>query len=181
MMPFHWEYCSRELDVSRKKVVEVTKLLNVACTYYLTVGSPFFLCLPKPKTCYVPVSDVFSRHETTVLCPRVGLKIHLTFKAVGQSSFITSDLCLLQHITAVLLLLEAVFPGGLLATVGVGILFLVDYEQVSSCSTSFFFFILFGIVPAGLVELIDPDWRHKVRVLERIRLTLTQCRPAGSF
>lgn len=57
----------------------------------------------RPKFCCKPVSGAWS-HNPVSQCQFKCIQIHFTLKLVGQSSFITSDLSLLQHLTAVLLL-----------------------------------------------------------------------------
>lgn len=74
------------------------------------------------------------RHEVSFVswCQFKCIQRHFTFKLVGQSSFITADLGLLQHLTTVLLL-RGSFPSW---SVGLSwsTIFLVDFKQDFSCS-----------------------------------------------
>lgn len=150
---------------------------------------PFFLAassvsFPKSKICCVSVSSVFPgcfQPQSCVSVSLLMLRVHFNIQSCGTSRFITSDLGLLQNLTAVLLL-QSCFPSW---SVGLCLsIFLLDYKQVSSFSFIFFCpgcdYSQNPLKIQQSVELIDPDWRHEVLfhvcVLENVSLSVNDCR-----
>lgn len=119
-------------------------------------------------------------HSPVSHCQVKYIQIRFTFHTVGQSSFITSDLGLLQHLTAVLLPqrqfsqsacwpLLIYFISGRLQT---GFLLF----SCSGCDCTHWSSLLNSLILIGGIR-----FSFYVCVLERISLTSTDCRPCPAL